>query len=96
MIAHKAPAELGRARATLAMAWASPQAEQAIEELEEASRALRVAEQEARARPGSREAEDAAYVAERKAERARLVAVKTSVQGGAAEGVRERQRLFVA
>ncbi len=68
-------AELRRARAAVALAWASPNAPLALEELGEAGRALEFAEQEARARPGSQEARDAAYVAERKAERARLAAL---------------------
>ncbi len=69
------PPDLQRARAAVAMAWASPLAPLALDAMEQAGEALEYAEEMARARPGSQEARDAAYVAERKAERARIAAL---------------------
>jgi len=69
------PPDLQRARTAVAMAWASPLAPLALDAMEEAGDALEYAEEMERTRPGSQEARDAAYVAERKAERARLAAL---------------------
>jgi hypothetical protein len=64
--------ELVAARTEVARARWSPLAERALPELVEAEAALEEAEAEARVHPGSAAAEDVAYVARRKAERARI------------------------
>ena len=64
--------ELAAARVEVARARWSPLAERALPELAEAEEALARAETEYLRRPGSAAERDAAYVARRKAERARI------------------------
>ncbi|UQA58052.1 DUF4398 domain-containing protein [Polyangium aurulentum] len=64
--------ELAAARVEISRARWSPLAERALPELSEAEEALAQAEAEHLRRPGSAAERDAAYVARRKAERARI------------------------